>query len=776
MELFNGKPVILDGGMGTLLQKKGLKPGERPERWNVTHPEVIIAIHRAYFDAGSNIVNTNTFGANILNYDENELEQVVNSAVVNAKSARGCDNSKYIALDLGPTGKMLKPYGELDFEDAVEIFAKTIRIARNDVDLIMIETFTDLLETKAAVIAAKENSDKPIFVSNAYEENGNLLCGATPEAVITTLEGLGVSAMGVNCSAGPDKLAPILEKYLKNSSVPVIFKPNAGLPTVIDGRTVFSLSAEDFAFSVANQMSSGAEIVGGCCGTTPEYIRALVEKIGNSEPEKRVVTKKFRVSSYRKVYTFGEKCAIIGERINPTGKKKFKQALIDGNIDYILGEAISQEQAGADILDVNVGIPDIDEKEVLPELVQRLQAVTSLPLQLDSSDPVALEKAMRVYRGKPVINSVNGSKKSIEAILPLVKKYGGAVVALALDEKGIPADFEGKFGAIQKIIDNADFDLEMLVDPLTMTIGTDKDAAKNTLDAVRRLAEKGFFTVLGLSNVSFGLPDREAINSAFLTLALQKGLTAAIINPLSKPVINAYHGYYALSGEDFGIPDYISAMSDNVKSEAVEKNVSIEDAIFRGLKGKSAEQTRALLAKKQPLDIITQDIIPALNRVGEDFAANKIFLPQLLMSADAAGLAFAEIKNSCPDVKATKEVFVLATVKGDVHDIGKNIVKMLLENYGYDVRDLGKDVPPEIISEAVKRLNAPFLGLSALMTTTVPAMEDTIKLVRKSSPDCKIVVGGAVLTADYAEKIGADFYAKDATDTVRFAEKWNKMQ
>ena len=785
--------VRLDGGMGTLLQARGLTPGEQPERWNLTHPEIIQAIHRDYFDAGSNVVCTNTFGANCLKFSEAELEAIIRTAVDNAKAARDAslgNQRKFIALDIGPTGKLLKPLGDLDFEDAVEVFAKTVRIgAACGVDLILIETMNDSYETKAALLAAKENCDLPVLVSNAYGEDGKLMTGATPSAMAALLEGMGADAIGANCSLGPDQLRGVMEELLSCASVPVILKPNAGLPKVVDGVTVYDVDPGSFAKSVTELVKAGVRVIGGCCGTTPEYIRALTEKTSGLSPAPVTDKNITAVSSYTHAVVLGDSPTLIGERINPTGKKRFKQALVEKDMDYILSEGVRQEEAGVHILDVNVGLPDIDEAEMLKSAVCELQAVTDLPLQIDTADRHAMEIALRRYNGKAMINSVNGKRKSMDAIFPLVKKYGGVVVALTLDESGIPDTADGRVAIAEKILAvAAEYGIakkDIVFDTLAMTVSADNRAALATLEALRRIRRNlGCHTSLGVSNVSFGLPNRDAVNGTFFALALAGGLSAAIMNPYSGDMMKTYYAYRALAGLDENCAEYI-ARADSFAASASVPTLSAADktaadggselqrAIIKGFKDKAAEITKALLSTHQPLEIVNGEIIPALNQVGEGFENKTVYLPQLLMSAEAAKAAFEVIKSHMAGSENTAKrgPIVIATVHGDIHDIGKNIVKLLLENYGFDVIDLGKDVVPRAVVDAVVSHHAPLAGLSALMTTTVPAMEETIRLLRQAAPYCKIIVGGAVLTRDYADRIGADKYARDAMEAVRYAEE-----
>ncbi len=775
--------VYLDGGMGTLLQKSGLQPGELPERWNISHPEVIKEIHKSYYDSGSNIVNTNTFGANSLKFGTDELSEIIYHAVKNADEARKASSGKqekFIALDVGPTGKLLKPLGDLDFEDAVKAFAEVISLGvKYGVDLITIETMNDSYETKAAVLAAKENSDLPIIVTNAYGENGRLMTGADPAVMAAMLEGMGVDAIGANCSLGPKQLMGVMDELLKYCSVPVAFKPNAGLPKSDGKVTYYDVDAEEFAQDIKLAVANGVRIVGGCCGTTPEYIKKVCELTRDMRP-KEIEKKTYSVcTSYNKAVFFGEKPILIGERINPTGKKRFKQALLENDIGYILQEAVNQQAKGVHVLDVNVGLPGIDEAQMLTNSVCELQCVTDLPLQIDSSDPVAMESALRRYNGKAMINSVNGKEENLNAIFPLVKKYGGFVVALTLDEKGIPSTVDGRMKIARKILLTAALyginKKDIIFDPLAMTVSADKMSAVTTLETVKKITEQlGCNTSLGVSNVSFGLPSRDLVNAAFFTTAMENGLSAAIMNPYSERMMEAYYSFNVVKGLDENCMDFINfASRQEVQPTAKqESSLTLKEAIEKGLKEKASEITTAMLGNSAPLDIVNAHVIPALDNVGKRFEEKKLFLPQLLMSAEAAKASFEVIKAtmSADGSSVKKGSIVIATVHGDIHDIGKNIVKLLLENYGYNIIDLGKNVPPETVLRAVTDNHAPLVGLSALMTTTVPAMEETVKLIKEKAPWCKTVVGGAVLTQDYADKIGADKYAADAMETVRYAE------
>lgn len=776
--------VYLDGGMGTLLQKSGLQPGELPEKWNISHPEIICDIHRSYYDSGSNVVNTNTFGANILKFSREELDEIIRHAVENAARAKELSSGtqeKFIALDVGPTGKLLKPLGDLDFDKAVEIFSETIKIgAKYGVDLITIETMNDSYETKAAVLAAKESCDLPILVTNAYGENGRLMTGADPAVMVAMLEGMGVDAIGANCSLGPKQLAGVMDELLKYSSVPVVFKPNAGLPKSENGVTFYDVDADEFAEDIKKSVENGVRIVGGCCGTTPEYIKKVHELTCDLKP-KTIEKKNYSViTSYNKAVFFGKKPVLIGERINPTGKKRFKQALSEKDIGYILQEAVNQQAKGVHVLDVNVGLPGIDEKAMLTDSVCELQCVTDLPLQLDSSDPIAMESALRRYNGKAMVNSVNGKEESMRAVFPLVKKYGGFTVALTLDESGIPSTVEGRMKIAEKILATAaEYGIDkkdIIFDPLAMTVSADKMSAVTTLETVKRITENlGCNASLGVSNVSFGLPSRELVNASFFTAAMENGLSAAIMNPYSERMLEAYYSFNVIKGLDDNCMDFINftANREAVTAAKPETDLTLKGAIEKGLKEKAAEITSVMLSDNAPLDIVNLHVIPALDEVGKGFEAKKLFLPQLLMSAEAAKAAFEVIKSHmATDGESVKKgSVVIATVYGDIHDIGKNIVKLLLENYGYNVIDLGKNVPPEDVLEAVVREHAPLAGLSALMTTTVPAMEATVKLLNENAPWCKTVVGGAVLTQEYADEIGADKYSADAMETVRYAEE-----
>ncbi|MBR3803761.1 MAG: homocysteine S-methyltransferase family protein [Clostridia bacterium] len=783
--------LIFDGGMGTLLQSKGLKVGELPERFNLSNPTAVQQIHKSYFDAGCNVVTTNTFGANSLKFSLEELEEIIKSAVENARIAQKnsqTNQPKWVALDLGPTGKMLKPYGDLEFEDAVDVFRNTVRLGvKYGVDLVIIETMNDCYETKSALLAVKEECSLPVIVSNAFSEDGKLVTGASPKIMVNILEGLGADAIGVNCSFGPDKLMNVVDEYIKYSSLPIIFQPNAGMPKVVNGKTEYDVSPKDFAVSALQAVQKGVKIVGGCCGTTPDHLKAVCEILKGVKPLKTTKKNYSTVTSFVKAVDFEKTPVLIGERINPTGKKKFKEALKNQDIDYVLKEGISQQEKGVHILDVNVGLPEIDEGAMLEKVVLSLQEVCDLPLQIDTSNPVAMERALRLYNGKAMINSVSGKEESMQAVFPLVKKYGGVVVCLTLDENGIPPTATERVEIAKKIIGVAKsygIDKKNLIfDPLALTISADKNSAKETLKAVKIISEKlKCKTSLGVSNVSFGLPSREIINSNFFTMALNCGLSAGIMNPYAEDMLKSYYSYLALSGLDESFDGYINFANSLPKKEVVEVKIEggskdkslekseLQTAIIKGLKNQAYKITKELLKNQKPLDIINGEIIPALDYVGVGFENKTVYLPSLLMSAEASKVAFDAVKEEVSSSNQNKGVFVLATVKGDIHDIGKNIVKLLLENYGYKVIDLGRDVEPKFIVDAVVKYQAPMVGLSALMTTTVPYMQQTVKLIKELAPWCKTIVGGAVLTEDYAKSIGADKYCKDAMEAVRYAE------
>ena len=777
-----GKELLFfDGGMGTLLQKEGLLPGELPENWNIEKKDFIRNIHRAYYEAGSNILLTNTFGANRVKYHDAPytLKQVIEAAVDNVKSV---SEEIVVALDMGPTGKLLKPMGDLSFEDAYEAFKEVaIYGEAAGAQMIHIETMSDTYELKAAVLAAKENTNLPVTATVIFDERGKLLTGGDVPAVVALLEGLRVDALGINCGMGPEQMLPILKEIKKYTSLPIIVKPNAGLPKQKDGNTYYDVVPEKFAKALCEIVKNGACVIGGCCGTTPEHIRAMVGACKGMDIMKPSYKGRTLVSSYGKAVEIGQTPIIIGERINPTGKSKFKQALKEHDLDYVLREAIQQQDKGAHILDVNVGLPDIDEVSMMKEVVTEIQSIVNLPLQIDTVNEKALEEAMRIYNGKPMVNSVSGKQESMDAIFPLIQKYGGVVVGLTLDENGIPETAEGRVAIAGKIIEEAKKygidKKDIVIDVLTMTISSEPNGAKVTLEALEKVRKiYGVQTVLGVSNISFGLPNRAIINSNFYTMAMQSGLTSAIINPSSEAMMQAYYSYCALMGYDENCQTYIEncGQKQEIKTGATSSSeMTLKIAIEKGLKEEAALLANALLKEEEPLDIIQQHLIPALDLVGKGFEAGTVFLPQLLMSAESAKQAFEVLKGVLATEGSSelkKEKIILATVKGDIHDIGKNIVKVLLENYNFQVLDLGKDVPPETIVEIAKKENVQLVGLSALMTTTVISMEKTIKLLRKQLPTCKVMVGGAVLNQEYADMIDADFYGKDAMQSVYYAQ------
>lgn len=777
--LLEKKFVFLDGGMGTMLQAHGIQTEHVPELLNITDPDAIIKIHRMYAEAGSDIIYANTFGANRFKLENTgySVEEVVKAGIQNARNAV---SDKLVALDMGSTGQLLEPSGTLSFEEAYEVY-KEIVTAGSDADVIVIETMTDLYEVKAALLAAKENSDKPILVTMTFEENMRTFTGVSPECMVAVLEGLGADAIGVNCSLGPEELFPVLDKICSLTSLPVIAKPNAGLPDPVTN--LFNVNPEEFAESAVKLAGAGVKIFGGCCGTTPEHIRQMIKILDSVDNIKRPVKRISLACSAVNCVTINQP-RVIGERINPTGKKRFKEALINHDIDYILGQAVEQIHAGAEILDVNVGLPDINEKEMMVTAVKAIQGICDTPLQLDSTIPEVLEAGLRVYNGKPIVNSVNGEDESLDNILPVVKKYGASVVGLTLDKGGIPKTAEGRFAIAEKILKRAmDYGIpkeDVFIDCLTLTASAEQDGVMETLNALHRVKnELGLRTVLGISNISFGLPNRELITRTFLTMALHNGLDLPIINPNIDSIIGAVRAYRLLAGIDRNSADFISvyANSSAPKPAPVSTEKNSPDLVYsveNGLKNDALRAVRELAEKTDPMEIINGYLIPALDSAGEKFETGKIFLPQLILTAGAAQACFDVIKEKLAlnnSGNISKGKIVLATVKGDIHDIGKNIVKVLLESYGFDVIDLGKDVDPQLIVDTAIRHHVKLVGLSALMTTTLGAMEETIKILNKEYPECKTVVGGAVLTASYAEQIHADFYGKDAKQTVDVASR-----
>ena len=767
---------IFDGAMGTQLQARGLKLGALPELLCLTDPDLVRSVHTDYVNAGAEVVTTNTFGANRRKLmGKAEVGEVVSAAVRLARES----GAQKVALDIGPTGALLKPLGAMSFSEAYELFKETVSFS-DGADIILIETMSDILEAKAALLAAKENSELPVYVTMTFGEDGRTFLGTDPETAAVTLHSLGADAVGINCSLGPKELLPLAEKMLRAVPCPVIVQPNAGLPVIENGKTVYPVPPDEFSFLMRELMDMGVTIVGGCCGTTPEHISALRRAaLSLSSSRSPFIPSPRFTSSRRTVSLAGSDVALIGERINPTGKKKVKEALRNRDYDYIINEAISQAEAGADLLDVNAGLPEIDEAEVLEELVTELSAVTDLPLQIDSSDPAAVERAVRVYPGKHIINSVNGKEESLAAILPIAKKYGAAVVGLTLDESGIPPTAEGRFKIAEKIVLRA-LSLgipreDILIDCLVLTVSTDQSLAVETLRAVRLVKERlGVRTVLGVSNVSFGLPQREILNSGFLASALAVGLDLPIMNPLSARYMDVVRAHRVLSGQDKGAAGYIEKYSGASKpvEAAPDSELSVKDIVLSGRKLLIEGAVKKALASETPMDVINGLLIPAINAAGELFEKGKFFLPQLMASAETVKLGFDAVKNSAEKGSvSSKGTIILATVKGDIHDIGKNIVKLLLNNYGYEVIDLGRDVPPETVVAEAKARNVKLVGLSALMTTTVKGMEETVKALRAAGCGCKIMVGGAVLTKEYAEMVGADYYAKDAAESAKIAEE-----
>lgn len=768
--------LIIDGGMGTMLQSRGLKAGEKPELFILDNPDVLIDIHRQYVEAGANIITTCTFGAGRHKLGSDELSRKVILSAVDAAKKSGAE---YVALDIGPCGALLEPIGSLSFEEAYDSFASQVKAGvQAGADLIIIETMSDLLEIKAAVLAAKENSDLPIIATMTFESDKKTFLGTDAKTAAIVLTSFGADAVGVNCSLGPKELSPVIDEFTLYAGVPVVMQPNAGLPVIENGETVYRISPEEFAEKSAEKAEKGVLIFGGCCGTTPAHIKALSDRLKGMKPAAREEKHFTAFTSGRQtVILNGNSSAVIGERINPTGKKKLKEALRNKNYDYVINEALSQENCGADVLDVNAGLPEIDEKETLVSMIKEIQAICSLPLQIDSSDPDVVEAAVRIYNGKPIINSVNGTEESMAKILPIVKKYGTAVVALTLDESGIPKTAEERLAVAEKIVSRAEAlgisRDDILVDCLVLTVSTNQSAVKETVRAVSLVKEKlGVKTVLGVSNVSFGMPNREIINAAFLAECYGAGLDMPILNPVNEKYREIIAAHKVINNEDISGAAYIENYSGTKNAAApvsADSRKDLRDIIISGLKGEAKSAVIELLKEKSALDIINGYFIPALDVVGEGFEKGTMFLPQLMASAQAVKNGFEAISESMGASSPTNGRIILATVKGDIHDIGKNIVKMLLENYGYDVIDLGKDVPPEAVVKAQAESGAKLIGLSALMTTTVKAMKDTIDALREAGADCRVMVGGAVLNEEYAQMVGADYYVSDATQSARVA-------
>ncbi len=778
--LENRSFIFFDGGMGTMLQSSGVETGHIPELLNITNPEAVMDIHRKYSESGSDIVSANTFGANRLKLEGcgYTVEEVITAGINNARIATG--GKALVALDIGPLGQLLEPSGTLAFEEAYNIYKEQI-LAGADADLIIIETMTDLYEVKAALLAAKENSSLPVIVTMTFEENQRTFTGTPPECMVALAESLGADAVGVNCSLGPDELYPVIAKICTLTSLPVIAQPNAGLPDPVTNK--FNVGPEQFAESALKLADAGVKIFGGCCGTTPAHISAVCEALSDKEYTPQFVSRSAGVCSAVNYVDISQP-RVIGERINPTGKKRFKEALLANDMDYILGQAVEQIHAGAEILDVNVGLPGIDEKAMMVAAVKAIQSICDTPLQLDSTIPEVLEAGLRVYNGKPIVNSVNGEDESLDAILPLVKKYGAAVVGLTLDKGGIPKTADGRFAVAEKILRRAmEYGIpkeDVYIDCLTLTASAEQDGAAETLKALSRVKkELGLKTVLGVSNISFGLPSRELINRTFLTMALQSGLDLPIINPNIDSIIGAVRAYRILAGYDRNCTEFVNIYAQEGSAQAAvptaqKESVGLAYAVENGLKNEAVKAAEALLETTGAMSIINEYLIPALDSAGDKFEKGKIFLPQLILTAGAAQACFEVIKSKISNdgnETVSKGKIVLATVKGDIHDIGKNIVKVLLESYGFTVIDLGKDVDKQTVLDAAIKHQVKLVGLSALMTTTLGSMAETIELLNEKYPECKTVVGGAVLTASYAQQIHADFYAKDAKQSVDIASE-----
>ena len=793
--LLGKKLLFFDGGMGTMLQKNGMGAGEIPEMLNITNAELIEKIHTEYLEAGADIITTNTFGANPLKFEgDTGLDMVIAATIGNARKAvnkfQSEDKPRFVAFDIGPCGKLLEPLGDLSFDACYDAFASIAKTAEKcGADLVIIETMSDTLEAKAAVLAVKENTSLPIFVTMTFDDSYKTLTGGDVRVMSAIMEGLGVDCVGINCGLGPEQIGEMMVDLAEISSIPIMAQPNAGLPQIENGKTVYKVTPEEFAEQSEKMAKIGASVLGGCCGTTPDHIRCLADRCKDYTPvveEKNITV----VASYSKTVTLGDSPKIVGERINPTGKKKFKEALRNGDINYILNEAFKQRDAGAHILDVNVGLPEIDECAMMEKAVKAISAAVNLPLQIDSSDPETIERALRIYNGKPMVNSVNGKEESIEAIMPIVKKYGGVLVGLCLDEDGIPATADERVEIAKKIRDRAaEYGIKpknLVMDALTLTISAQQKESAETIKALKRIKDElGICTTLGVSNISFGLPRREIVNGTFFALALHSGLDACIINPCADAMINAYRAFMALACYDEDCQGYVAAYAGTKSETTVTRENQAEtktenvnplfDIILKGLKEQAFDETVRQLETVDPMDLVNNVLVEALNVVGREFEKGTMFLPQLMMSAETVAASFEAIKARIAASGETQESrgkIAVATVKGDIHDIGKNIVKVLLENYGYDVYDLGKDVAPETVVEEMKKNDIHLCGLSALMTTTVVSMEETIKAIRAAGLDAKVWVGGAVLTQEYADMIGADKYCPDALSSVHYANEF----
>lgn len=773
--------LFFDGAMGTMLQNSGLKTGELPEELNITNPEIIYNIHKEYLNAGANIITTNTFGANKLKLINSSytVDGLITAGVKNAKKATEGFNEKYVALDIGPIGTLLSPLGSLSFEEAYDLFKEQVTIGVNaGIDLILIETMTDIYELKAAILAAKENSILPVFATMSFQDKGRTFTGNDVKSFVFTAEGLGVDVLGVNCSLGPKQLQPIVDELLKYSSIPIMVQANAGLPKYRNNTAYYDIDPSKYSHEINIMAKKGVAIFGGCCGTTPEYIKSIVNALDGLKPIK-IVKKNFTTAaSSTKTVFLGDEVKIIGERINPTGKKRLKEALRENNLNYIVREAIEQEDSGSDILDINVGLPGIDEKEMIKKVIKEVQSVVSLPLQIDSADYEVIEAAARIYNGKPIINSVNGKKESMDKIFPIAKKYGALVVALTLDEEGIPATSEKRLEIATNIIETAKVygipEENILIDPLVLTASAEQKAVMETLKAIPLIKNKyNVKIVLGTSNVSFGLPKRNLLNTTFLSMALGFGLDAPITDSTNKSLMDVVRSFKVLANQDKDSKDYIKTYTNiSYENNIPSSETDLKEIIIKGLKDEAKNVSIKMLEQYNSLDIVNEFMIPALDIVGEKYEKEEIFLPQLIRSAETSKIVFEVIKEKSINEKITDDKkILLATVKGDIHDIGKNIVKLILENYGYKVIDLGKDVDIENIVETVKKENITLVGLSALMTTTVKNMDFTIQELKKEFPRLKIMVGGAVLNPDYALAINADYYSKDARGAVDIAKK-----
>lgn len=781
-----GNIVLFDGAMGTMLQNKGLKIGENPEIFGFENTEKLLEIHKEYLKSGSNIITTNTFGANELKLDKlgYKVEDIVDNAIKIAKLAiEQSDKSikRYVALDVGPIGEMLEPIGTMSFDRAYEVFKRQmVQGEKSGADIILIETMIDLYEAKAAVLAAKENTNLPVFLTMTFDENGRSFTGCMPESMVATIQGLGVDAIGVNCSLGPKKLVPIVEKICKISYVPIIVQANAGLPDIIDGNAIYNIKEDEYLEGVKEFIQKGASIIGGCCGTTPNFIRKISDNLSNIDKIEVEKEHKSIICSPSKIVEIKQP-TVIGERINPTGKKLLKESIRNENMDYIINLAMEQVNAGADILNVNVGLPGIDEKRILPKIIKEIQSIIDTPIQIDSSDINALEQGLRYYNGKTMLNSVNGKEKSLTTILPLVKKYGASLVGLTLDERGIPNTAQERFEIAKRIVERAtSYGIkkeDIIIDCLCLTVSAQQEEAMVTLECIKMIKEQlGVNTILGISNISFGLPNRRILNSTFLSMALSYGLDLPIMNPNEEYIMDVINSFKVIKNIDKGCIDYIdryNGYTDKRKIISSNKELTLESIVVNGLKEEAKEITLKLLENKSENFILNEILIPSLDIVGKKYDKGEIFLPQLIQSAEAVKSSLNIIKDKLLKENynsISKGKIIVATVKGDIHDIGKNIVKIMLENYGYEVIDLGKDVPIEDVVYNAKKQNIKLVGLSALMTTTINSMKETIKALKDNNIKTKVFVGGAVLTEEYAKNIGADYYSKDAKSAIEIAK------